>query len=259
MILLIDAGNSRLKWGLWQAGDWYARGAFASNMIADAALRDRCLDDWRAASWIGVACVAGESVRGALRDWLDRLPAPQNWLAAEVECGGLRNGYRDPATLGADRWANLLACHGLGLAPCVVASVGTAITVDALDAEGRFLGGLILPGPRLMWQALRAGTAGVIPPAAGVPTEAPADLPGTVGDFPDATADAVLSGIVAAGVGAIEGQRHRLAGRVGGPVGVVLTGGDAGLLAPHLAGAVTVMDDLTLRGLVVFAERRGVV
>jgi len=259
MILLIDAGNSRIKWGLWQAGAWRARGAFTGAAIEDPDLRDRCLDEWQSAGWIGVSCVAGETVRRVLQTWLNRLPAPQHWLVAEATCGGLRNGYRDPGTLGTDRWANLLACHGLGLAPCVVASVGTATTVDGLAADGHFLGGLILPGPRLMWQALHAGTARVISRTEDREFDPSQSLPGTVSDFPIATVDAVLSGIVAASVGAIADQRARLTERVGGPVGTVLTGGDAGLLRSRLAGPVRVIDDLVLRGLIFFAEQQGVI
>jgi type III pantothenate kinase len=238
VILLLDAGNTRLKWGLWSAGRWQARGWLPSGeagrlgeVLAGAA-PERTL----------VSCVAGEAVRAALARVLAGLGGPVSWLQAEAERHGLCNLYAAPGELGADRYAMLVACLHLGLAPCVVVGAGTALTADALDAGGRFLGGLIMPGAALMRQALRAGTAGVAPDE------------GRVQDFPRCTADAVQTGIARALAGGVEAMRVRLAAVAGSPVRVVVSGGDAERLAGLLAAPVSVVEDLVLEGLLWIAR-----
>ncbi len=116
------------------------------------------------------------------------------------------------------------------------------MTVDALDATGTFLGGLILPGPQLMRQALSAGTAGV------------RTLTGQVQDFPRATGDAVETGIWRALTGAVEDMRIRLGQAADRPVVVVLTGGEAQALAAHVSEPRRVVEDLVLEGLACIAR-----
>lgn len=242
MILAIDAGNTRIKWGVWAHGAWRDKGSLPSREAGALAAR---VVEVRP-DWVGVSCVADGAVRAALQAALACVDAPVFWLRAEAEAFGVRNGYRDPASLGADRWANLVACRRLGLAPCVVASLGTAATVDALAADGRFLGGVILPGAELMRRALHAGTAGV-----------PAQI-GEVTEFPRSTGDGVETGITLAWVGAVQELRARLAEHAGGEVGVVLTGGDADRLLGRLSPPVQRVEDLVLEGLLWMARDLGV-
>ena len=242
MILLIDAGNTRIKWGVWAEGAWHGKGSIASN---DPAGFGRCVGNIKP-DWVGISCVAGDVVRSQLEAALNRFQVPVHWLQAEAESCGVRNGYIQPASLGADRWANLLASQGLGLSPCIVASLGTAVTVDALGSEGRFLGGMILPGAALMRQSLLQGTAGVV------------DLDGRCVDFPLTTADAVTTGIHAGQAGAIAWLRDRLAAHEGRQVNVVLTGGSADDLVGQVPAPVRVVEDLVLEGLLCLARDRGV-
>lgn len=242
MILLIDAGNTRIKWGVWSDGAWQGRGSIATN---EPAAFGRCVGDLQP-RWVGISCVAGAGVRGALEAAVNRYGVPVHWLQAEAEACGVRNGYAQPASLGADRWANLLACRGLGLAPCIVASLGTAMTVDALGRDGHFLGGMILPGAGLMRQALQQGTAGV------------AEVMGDCADFPVTTADAVTTGIHAARLGAVAWLRDRLVAREGKEVNVVLTGGEATDLVGQVPPPVRLVEDLVLEGLLCLARDRGV-
>jgi type III pantothenate kinase len=242
MIVLIDAGNSRIKWGVWSTGAWQGKGSVAS---ADRAGFGACLSHIQP-TWVGVSCVAGDEVRLDLTEALSRFAMPVYWLKPEVEACGVRNGYRTPASLGADRWANLLACRCLDLAPCIIASLGTAMTVDALSADGRFLGGMILPGSGLMRQSLQKGTAGVL------------SVEGDCVDFPVSTGDAVATGTIAAQVGAVTWLRSRLEALEGRGVNVVMTGGGAGSLLGQVAAPVRIVEDLVLEGLLCLARDQGV-
>src|SRR5262249_2725977 len=142
--------------------------------------------------------VAGEAARVRVEGQLTRWRIVPEWLGAgESACGGV-NRYARPSQLGADRWAAPRAARARARASahfapaCVVVNAGTAVTIDALDADGVFQGGLILPGMRLMLEALAANTAAL------------KSEPGTFRAFPDNTADALYSGAVQAICGAIE-------------------------------------------------------
>jgi type III pantothenate kinase len=125
--------------------------------------------------------------------------------------------------------------------PVVVVNAGTAVTVDALDAEGVFRGGVILPGLRLMLQALAEHTAGL------------KMAPGTYQDFPTNTGDALYSGAMQAIAGAIGEMRARLASDAG-PAKCLLAGGAAKEIAPHLGDGVEVVDSLVLEGVLALSD-----
>lgn len=240
MILLLDVGNTRIKWGCWEAGEWRGQGALPVEQPEGLAA---VIAEF-APDWVGVCCVAGEPVRIRIETLLADLP--WHWLAPVREGHGIVNRYERPGSLGADRYAGLIACARSGHAPCVLASAGTALTVDALAGDGEFLGGMILPGVGLMRQALAKGTAGV------------SALTGAWQEFPCSTGDAVETGILTALCGAVEAMRHRLADTLGRDVPVVVTGGDAGYLAGRLSGPVTVENQLVLEGLLWLARDLGV-
>jgi type III pantothenate kinase len=128
--------------------------------------------------------------------------------------------------------------------PCVVVNVGTAVTIDALDGDGVFRGGLICAGLNLMLQALASNTAALKIP------------PGNFQTFPKCTADALYSGAVQAVCGAVQQMRHRLV--PAGPVPrVYISGGAASEIVAHLEGPVEVVDNLVLEGVVTLAEEGG--
>jgi type III pantothenate kinase len=147
------------------------------------------------------------------------------------------NAYDDPARLGADRWAALIGARGWHAGPALVVMAGTATTIDVLDAAGRFRGGLILPGLDLMRQALARNTAG-LPQASG-----------TYRDLPTNTDDAIESGILMATLGAIERMAARACRPVSADFCVLLSGGAADLLAPHIELPLMRIDNLVLEGL----------
>lgn len=244
-ILVIDVGNSRLKWAMRGPQGWTARGAVANQDIGSLAVRDwQTLE--RPVRAVGVN-VAGESARVRVEGQLARWRLPIEWLTAAAQAGGVTNRYRTPSQLGADRWASLVAArrrvvaaHEAAPQACVVVSAGTAVTVDALDASGAFLGGLILPGVQLMLRALADNTAALRTP------------PGAFEAFPTTTPDAVYSGAVQAVCGAIEQMRQRLRGDAAA-ITCYVSGGSAQDIAPRLAPPVEVVDNLVLEGVLVLA------
>jgi len=163
--------------------------------------------------------------------------------------GGVSNGYDHPNRLGVDRWVAMIGARQRVLAqgaprPALVVMVGTAVTVDALDAQGRFLGGLILPGFGLMLRALEMGTAGLKAPT------------GEAVDFPTNTSDALMSGGADALAGAVERMHRRLRQRTGAEPALIMSGGAAVKLAPITELPFETVDTLIFEGLLQLQSHR---
>jgi type III pantothenate kinase len=237
--LLLDAGNTRIKWGLHDGRAYVASGAVE---IAEAGSFVKALPDARRVGRALASNVAGAEVRAALEDACRAKGIGLAFIESRAEQLGVTNGYRDPAQLGTDRWAALIAAHRVGPGHKLVVNAGTALTIDALAADGRFLGGMIVPGPRLMRRSLDRGTAGLRL------TE------GVFADFPASTPDAITTGAIQACAGAVERMRDAMAGVDCTPSQVVLSGGAASELATHLPIAATVRENLVLDGLLLIAR-----
>src|SRR4051794_33002577 len=195
--------------------------------------------------------VAGDAVKRRVEEQLEIWEIEPRWAVPSVKDGGVTSGYDHPSRLGADRWVALIGARQRVLAagsarPALVVMVGTAVTVDALDAAGRFLGGLILPGFGLMLRALEMGTAGL-----RVPT-------GETVEFPTNTSDALMSGGVFAITGAVERQYRHLRDHSGVAPHVLITGGAAPKLAPTLDLPFEVIDNLLFEGLLGIEKARSV-
>lgn len=235
MILAVDAGNTRIKWGVHDGRDWQALGAVAH------AGRETLLEAWQPWAPVAqaiVANVAGADCAAQLQALLEPVTREVHWLRAQAQLAGVTNGYERPEQLGPDRFAALIGARAHGLQPCIVATAGTALTVDALSAAGEFLGGIIVPGLELMLQALTRGTADL------------KAFPGHFQAFPRNTADAIASGGIQAACGAITRMMEELAQREGQAPRLVLSGGASGRLSPHLSLPHTVIDTLVLDGLI---------
>lgn len=240
--LLLDAGNSRLKWALYDQQERLVGDAVDYPQLGQLGLVWKRLPSPHKI----LACnVAGPVVRGQITKLLE--PQPIEWLRASPALAGVCNHYREPQQLGADRWAALIGARGL--APdddLIVAVAGTALTVDTLTRDGDFLGGIIVPGLALMRKALAKGTADL-----GLPDGLPAGFPRTTGE-------AIVNGALAAMAGAIRQQQQQLEAFRQQPATVILSGGDA----PHLrsllqAGLNTRLleaDNLVLAGLARLAQ-----
>lgn len=235
MILAVDCGNSRLKWGLHDQGDWTKTGSVPLSGLASLK------STWKRISPVDkvvVANVAGQSTRKRLENVLSRQVAAPIWITPRRRQCGVTNGYGRPAQLGADRWAALIGAWSMLRGPCLVVAAGTATTVDALRSDGTFAGGMILPGLELMKRSLAHNTAG-LPLARG-----------RFSDTPRNTADAIESGCLLAQAGAIE----RAFAAMEPGAACVLAGGAAGQIALHLSIPVRLEDNLVLEGLVRIAS-----
>jgi type III pantothenate kinase len=234
MLLLIDAGKTRIKWALAEAGAplgrWVDAGA-----VAHAEL------NYLPACWQGrpisravVANVAGPKLRDQLQLMLPTTTI--DWFASLPQLDGMRNGYRNPGQLGCDRFAAALGARALEPGKAlVVATCGTATTIDAVSADGRFLGGMILPGLGLMAAALARNTAQLPQIEPGRPLAA---------GFADNTDDAILAGCLSAQAGAIERACAQLQAAA-----CIVSGGAAPYIAPVLTVAHRMVDNIVLIGL----------
>jgi type III pantothenate kinase len=249
-ILVIDAGNARLKWAVADRSGWSMSGSTLNSDVNVLALTH-----WqnieRPLRIIGVN-VAGQAMLHKIEMQMMRWRVHAEWLTPRAEAANIKNGYTDPSRLGADRWAALAAayrrqrCAGDSPMPCLVISLGTATTIDALAADGSFLGGLILPGFALMRNSLATHTAGL-----------PLNIvKGAYADFPVTTEDAIFSGVVQALRGAIAEIRALLAARHKIEASGIMTyvaGGDTPSFLPHLTEPLTIVDNLVLEGVLALA------
>ncbi|BCL76310.1 hypothetical protein JHS3_20460 [Jeongeupia sp. HS-3] len=238
--LFIDLGNTRLKWATADApGDWLAHNNAAHDRL------DTAFAAWRdlpTPASVHGACVAAPALREqidafALAHWGQTI----DWLSPSRQALGVENRYRRLEQQGPDRWAAVLGARALFPAEAlVIASAGTALTIDALTADGLFLGGMIIPGYRLMKRALATGTAR-LPDAAG-----------SIHDYPTSTEDAIETGIRTALAASIDAMVTRLAARGETPI-LLLAGGDAAQLTSLLNTPATLVDNLVLHGLAALA------
>ena len=231
MIVCLDSGNSRIKWGVHDGQAWLAQGAVAH---ADVAQLATLPGKWPQATKVLLANVAGAEAAQRIREQLSVWQPIFQEVKAEAKRGGVTNLYKNPVQLGVDRWCALVGARAQTSVACVVVMAGTATTIDTLDAQGNFLGGLILPGLDLMHRALARDTAG---------------LPFANGHYsllPRCTDDAIVSGAIEAQAGAIERAFARLAATDGR---CLLSGGNAALLAAHLSVPCQVLENLPLEGL----------
>jgi type III pantothenate kinase len=241
--LLIDVGNSRLKWAQAGAGQWPARGELA----LEAGWPDRLVEQWSripTPRQVVVSNVAGPTLAsqldGCIRARWARSPV---YVQAQKEAYGMVNGYRLPESLGSDRWVAMIAARQLCRQALCVVDAGTAVTVDAVDAGGRFVGGVIFPGLGLSRASLMAGTAAV---KAG--SDPSPDL------LCHSTEEGVNAGTLYAVCGAIERLLREYRKLLAEPVAVYLTGGSAPHLIPLLSCQFVAEPDLVLRGLAYIAD-----
>ena len=251
-LLAIDIGNSRLKWSLYD----HARPG-ATVLAHGAEFLDH-IESLAEGPWAQLerpqrmlgCVVAADAVRRRTEEQLIELwDLPASWVHASVSEAGMTNGYDHPARLGADRWVAMIGARQRMLSqgparPMVVTLVGTAVTVEAIDASGRFLGGFILPGHGIMLRALESGTAGL-----HVPT-------GDVVNFPTNTSDALTSGGTYAIAGAMERMVQHVRTHCGAEPACYMTGGAGWKMAPHMSVPFELVESLIFDGLLEIARHR---
>ena len=249
--LAIDVGNSRLKWALYDAARPGAalRAQGVEFLDHIERLADGPWADLPAPTHMLGCVVAGDAIKRRVAEQMELWDVPPHWVVPSVQEAGVVNGYDHPSRLGADRWVAMIGARHHLLAqgparPLILAMVGTAVTVEALDTEGRFLGGLILPGHGIMLRALEAGTAGL-----HVPT-------GEVRPFPTNTSDALTSGGTYAIAGAVERLYQHLREHCGMEPLCLMTGGAGWKMAPSMARPFELVENLIFDGLLEIGARR---
>lgn len=240
MNLLVDSGNTRLKWAVLQKGKLVSGHALLNHQLN----RNKLVESWQMQTppeRLAIASVSSTplvelvlAVAVELWPGIEIIP-----VKSEAHAFGVHNAYQQPEKLGVDRWLALVAVRNHYQQPACIVDCGTAITVDLIDADGRHQGGLISPGLALMRKSLAKGTAAL-----------PFHETNYVAGPANFTEAAIYSGTLSAAVGLIE---HVLT-KQPNAIQLVLTGGDAGIIAAQLDVKPIVDTDLVLRGLGVVLE-----
>lgn len=236
MILLLDAGNTRVKWAWLEYLEIAPAGAIAHDATHRSWQREIEADGHQPTR-IVVANVAGPAFAAALTLWSrDHYAVEPEFVVATRQALGVTNGYVRPAALGVDRWLGLIAAWRSAQRPTLIVNSGTALTVDTLDATGRHRGGLILPGVQMLGEARASlNHGGATPRADAALAGLPADpVPLTLAALADRAC-------------------REFAAQIGATPRLLLTGGDARLLEPHLSQPAETVTDLVLTGLAIVA------
>lgn len=245
--LLLDGGNSQLKWA------WVENGTFSE--VGRAPYRDltRLGEEWLQFADDDVkivGCAVCGSVKKAMVE--EQLTHPVEWLSSMPQALGIRNHYRRPEEHGSDRWFNALGSRRFTQNACVVVSCGTAVTTDVLTEDNHYLGGTIMPGFHLMKEAMALKTANLNRPI------------GKVYPFPTTTPNAIASGMMDAVCGALMMMHGRLKDKTGEgkPVDIIITGGGAARVVQALPESfvhdnqVKIVDNLVIHGLLHWIAHR---
>jgi len=249
--LALDIGNTRLKWAQYRTANPGAA------LMAQGAEFLENIDKLADGAWSGLptpqhvlgSVVAGDAVKRRVELQMELWDVTPQWVVASDSEAGVTNGYDHPTRLGADRWVAIIGAYHRMRAqgparPMVVVMVGTAVTVEAVSAQGRFLGGMIIPGHGIMLRALESGTAGL-----HVPT-------GEVRPFPTNTSDALTSGGTYAIAGAVECMVQHVRSHCGGEPLCIMTGGAGWKMAPSMTRPFELVDNLIFDGLLQMAAQR---
>lgn len=243
-LLAIDAGNTRTKWGVFDAqGNLLQTGATLNSQLENT--------HFPAAKKVIIANVAGEKIAAMLKQQLEKTEV--TFAKSSASACGIKNGYETPEQLGIDRWAALIGAWHLKKTSCVVVNAGTAITIDALitkENHAEFIGGMILPGLDLMHKSLHTGTA-----------QLPSDTENALNTgniFGKNTQQAMVNGALAAAIGAINTMRSTIKNTYHQTPQVILSGGNADLIQQNffkedqpntVMESIEIIENLVLHGL----------
>lgn len=248
MHLLIDIGNSSLKWARLGKNTLSDSLKFGYTHEELAAQLDTHWRKMAKPKHILVANVAGPDIGDRLRQWTQqRWNITPDFITSASEAHGVKNAYIEPERLGIDRWLAIIAAHHTVEGNTIVLDCGTALTIDAVSSESEHLGGLIIPGLSLMRQSLVSGTEGI---------QLRTTMPGEVSLLACDTEGAVMGGTLYAMVAIIDRITHDLEQHFNTKATLILTGGDATTLLPLLAHRYNYQPDLVLHGLAIVAKSR---
>jgi type III pantothenate kinase len=246
MALLIDVGNTRIKWARFEDGvlqpqsaaphaDWSVQ-SFVETILQRGARSDRVL----------VSNVAGPRMAEVVRTAVAQTwQSEAEFVTSTAMAGGLRSAYSQPAKLGVDRWLAMIGAHALESGAVCVVSVGTAMTIDGVTADGSHLGGVIVPGPDLMISSLLTNTSDIAQRAQQGAAGA--------GLFADNTLGAIRQGAEQALGALIERAVGTMRRKLNETPKVLVTGGASDRVERAIAVPYRAVPDLVLQGLAVLA------
>ena len=246
MKLLLDIGNTAVKWAMSEAGTFTAQGRFLH--------RDADLDQQAAQAWsalvppaaVMAVNVAGDEVAAALGAYVARAwDCPIEFVESVAVDHGVTNAYPVPGDLGADRWVAMIAAHHQVEGAVCVFDCGTAITVDLVAASGEHRGGLILPGIDMLVETLQANTAGIQLP----------DMVGMTGLLGRGTQEGVTGGAERLLAAALDRIVEDIQADSNEAVSFIITGGYAERLLSRMNTAVHYEPLLVLQGLAIMSDR----
>jgi type III pantothenate kinase len=249
MILLVDIGNTRIKWARLTGTSLGEQSAAPHAAWTADTFVESILDSGARADRVLIGNVGGTRMADVARSALSKAWSIEpEFIQSTSAAGGIRNSYPEPAKLGVDRWLALIGAHRLERGPICVVSVGTAMTIDGLDATGRHLGGVIVPGPELMVSSLLKNTSEIARRAAQ----------GTTADhlFADNTLGAIHQGAEHALAALVERSAQAIESEVKQHPKLLLTGGAVARVAKAVRVPHRVIPELVLRGLAVLAAER---
>lgn len=213
--LLVDIGNTRIKWA-FHDGRLGPVSALVHQGENPEFIAARLWEEVERPAALLMACVANAALSGALSRWAwQRWALQSTCLIATAECLGLKNAYAEPARLGVDRWLAMIAAFRRVGGAVIVLDCGSAITLDAVTAAGAHLGGIIVPGPEMLWRCFYSS-------AAVVATE---EMAFAANPFGRSTGQAVGGGALLAARGGVELSIRRMKAVLGENTPVLVTGG----------------------------------
>lgn len=243
MLLLIDAGNTRIKCLLLNGSDLKAEVYFASNDYVAG------MNSWlmgvKGLGRIVVSNVIGKE----FEDWLTLqcrglgLVVPEFPKTATMKLG-VSLSYEDHSRFGIDRYLAMAAAYELVGGSVLVVDCGTAVTVDAVDENGMHRGGVIMPGIEMMKHALMLKTKEI--------DEEDAE---GIDVFAHSTSAGVSSGVLMAVVGGIREVLERQSGLINSESQCLITGGSSGVVTEYLGLPCRVCHNLVFDGLKMFAKQ----
>jgi len=249
MILVIDVGNTRLKWAWLTSTGLSDQQAVVHRDAKPGMWTSALFESGQKPSRVLVSNVAGPAMAKTLTQLAKKkFKLTVELVTATQEFQGLTNGYLDPALLGADRWLGLIGAWTMARTALCVVDAGTAVKVDGVDASGQHLGGLLAPGIHMMREALMNRTSDIAKAAL-------CSTPSLAGILANNTIGAVSRGAVFALAGMADRAAEVIEQSTGARPKLFITGGDAGMITGTMLGHGEIVPDLVLRGLALIAAQ----
>jgi type III pantothenate kinase len=249
MILVIDVGNTRLKWAWLTASGLSEQQAIVHREAKPDVWTPALFDEAQKPDRVLVSNVAGEAMAGILTQLTRQTFGVKiEFVTATGSFLELTNGYLNPSLLGADRWLAVIGAWTKVRSALCVVDAGTAVKVDSVDAKGQHLGGLIVPGIHMMRDALIKNTSDI---ASAVERSTPS----VAGILAKDTIGAVSRGAVFAMAGMADRAAEIIEQSTGVRPKLFITGGDAGMITGTMRAQGEIVPDLVLQGLAVIAAQ----